>query len=153
MALSCVHSVARVSCVTRAARSLPAAVTVAVIATTSVAASRANQVGILGLYTGYLVGGLAFAMHALGVLRMKIGMKRVLRTALTLLFLGSLAAPARADWFLTPYFGAAFGGASNQFVFNDLDDEFEQRMNFGGSFGWRSQGIFGVEVDYNVAPN
>ena len=26
-------------------------------------------------------------------------------------------------------------------------------MNFGGSFGWRSKGIFGFEVDYNVAPN
>ncbi len=84
---------------------------------------------------------------------MNNGMKPLLRTALTLLFIGSLAAPARADWFLTPYIGAAFGGASNQFVLNDLDDEFEQRVNFGGSFGWRSKGIFGVEVDYNVAPN
>ena len=84
---------------------------------------------------------------------MNNGMKPLLRTALTLLFLGSLAAPARADWYLTPYIGAAFGGAANQFIFNDLDDEFEQRMNFGGSFGWRSKGIFGVEVDYNVAPN
>ena len=84
---------------------------------------------------------------------MNKGMKPLLRTALALLFIGSLAAPARADWYLTPYIGAAFGGASNQFVFNDLDDEFEQRMNFGGSFGWRSKGIFGVEVDYNVAPN
>ena len=84
---------------------------------------------------------------------MNIGMKPLLRTALTLLFLGSLAAPARADWFLTPYIGAAFGGASNQFQLNDLDDEFEQRVNFGGSFGWRSKGIFGFEVDYNVAPN
>ena len=84
---------------------------------------------------------------------MNNGMKPLLRTALTLLFLGSVAAPARADWYLTPSIGAAFGGAANQFVFNDLDDEFEQRMNFGGSFGWRSKGIFGVEVDYNVAPN
>ena len=84
---------------------------------------------------------------------MNNGMKPLLRTALTLLFIGSLAAPARADWYLTPYIGAAFGGASNQFVFNDLDDEFEQRVNFGGSFGWRSKGIFGLEVDYNVAPN
>jgi len=81
------------------------------------------------------------------------GLKPLLRTALTLLFLGSLAAPARADWFLTPYIGAAFGGASNQFVLNDLDDEFEQRVNFGGSLSWRSQGMFGFEVDYNVAPN
>ena len=84
---------------------------------------------------------------------MKNGMKPLLRTALALLFLGSLAAPARADWYLTPYIGAAFGGAANQFVFNDLDDEFEQRVNFGSSFGWRSKGIFGFEVDYNVAPN
>jgi len=84
---------------------------------------------------------------------MNKAMKPLLRTALALLFIGSLAAPARADWYLTPYIGAAFGGASNQFVFNDLDDEFEQRVNFGGSFGWRSKGIFGVEVDYNVAPN
>ncbi len=84
---------------------------------------------------------------------MNKAMKPLLRTALTLLFIGSLAAPARADWYLTPYIGAAFGGASNQFVLNDLDDEFEQRVNFGGSFGWRSSGIFGVEVDYNVAPN
>ena len=84
---------------------------------------------------------------------MNKAMKPLLRTALTLLFIGSLAAPARADWYLTPYIGAAFGGASNQFVLNDLDDEFEQRVNFGGSFGWRSKGIFGVEVDYNVAPN
>jgi opacity protein-like surface antigen len=80
-------------------------------------------------------------------------MRPLLRTALTLLFLGSVAAPARADWFLTPYFGVAFGGASNQFVLNDLDDEFEQRVNFGGSIGWRSKGIWGFDLDYNVAPN
>lgn len=84
---------------------------------------------------------------------MNNGIRPLLRTTLTLLFLGSLAAPARADWFLTPYIGAAFGGASNQFVLNDLDDEFEQRVNFGGSLSWRSKGIWGFEVDYNVAPN
>ena len=84
---------------------------------------------------------------------MKNGMRPLLRTALTLLFLGSLAAPARADWFLTPYFGMAFGGASNQFVLNNADDQFEQRVNFGGSISWRSKGIFGVELDYSAAPN
>ena len=81
------------------------------------------------------------------------GIKSLLRTALVLLFLGTVAAPARADWFLTPYLGVAFGGASNQFVLNDLDDQFEQRVNFGGSFGYRTKGIFGFEIDYNVAPN
>ncbi len=84
---------------------------------------------------------------------MRNGMKPLLRIVLVLLFLGSVAAPARADWFLTPYLGVAFGGASNQFVLNDLDDQFEQRVNFGGSLGWRSRGIWGFEVDYSVAPN
>jgi opacity protein-like surface antigen len=81
------------------------------------------------------------------------GMTALLRTGLTLLILGSLAAPARADWFLTPFVGVAFGGTSNQFVFNDLDDEFEQRAVFGGSIGYRTKGIFGVEVEYAAAPN
>jgi opacity protein-like surface antigen len=78
----------------------------------------------------------------------------LLRTGLVLLFLGSAAVPARADWFLTPYLGAAFGGAANQFTYNDLDDEFEQRVNFGGTFGYRfGNGLIGLEVDYNLAPN
>ncbi len=84
---------------------------------------------------------------------MHIATSPLLRTALVLLFLGSLAAPARADWFLTPYVGLAFGGASNQFVLNDADDQFEQRVNFGGSISYRTKGIFGFELDYAVAPN
>jgi len=74
-------------------------------------------------------------------------------TALALLFMGTVASPARADWFLTPYFGVVFGGAANQFATDDLDDKFEQRVNFGGSFGFRTKGVIGFEVDYNVAPN
>ena len=84
---------------------------------------------------------------------MTYGMNLVRKTALVLLFLGTAAAPARADWFATPYFGVVFGGAANQFRITDLDDEFEQRVNFGGSIGYRTKGIFGFEVDYNVAPN
>lgn len=63
------------------------------------------------------------------------------------------ASPARADWLLTPYIGVVFGGAANQFTFNDADDEFEQRMNVGGSLGFYTKGILGFEVDYSVAPN
>ena len=63
------------------------------------------------------------------------------------------ASPARADWLLTPYIGGVFGGASNQFTFNDTDDEFEQRLNYGVSFGYYNKGIFGVEIDYGAAPN
>jgi hypothetical protein len=74
-------------------------------------------------------------------------------TALALVFVGTVAAPARADWFFTPYLGVVFGGAANQFATNDFDDKFEQRVNFGGSLGFRTKGVIGFEVDYNVAPN
>jgi opacity protein-like surface antigen len=72
---------------------------------------------------------------------------------LTVMLAAVAASPARADWLLTPYVGGVFGGASNQFTFNDTDDEFEQRMNFGVSFGYYTRGIFGIEVDYSAAPN
>src|SRR5687767_7635556 len=76
------------------------------------------------------------------------------RTALFTVLLGLAAvSPARADWLLTPYIGGVFGGASNQFTFNDTDDEFEQRMNYGVGFGYYSKGIFGVEFEYGAAPN
>ena len=84
---------------------------------------------------------------------MKYGMSLVRKSALVLLFLGTAAAPARADWFLTPFVGVTFGGAANQFTLNDLDDEFEQRVNFGTSIGYRTKGIFGFEFDYGAAPN
>ncbi len=77
----------------------------------------------------------------------------LVRTCLALLFVGIAASPARADWFLTPFFGVVFGGAANQFSTRDLDDKFEQRVNFGASFGYRTNGIVGFEVDYSVAPN
>lgn len=80
-------------------------------------------------------------------------MSLVRTTALAVVFVGTVAAPARADWFLTPYLGVVFGGAANQFATDDLDDKFEQRVNFGGSFGFRTKGVIGFEVDYNVAPN
>jgi opacity protein-like surface antigen len=72
---------------------------------------------------------------------------------LTVMLAAVAASPARADWLLTPYIGGVFGGASNQFTFNDTDDEFEQRMNFGVSFGYYTRGIYGIEVDYSAAPN
>jgi len=80
-------------------------------------------------------------------------MSLVRTTALALLIVGSVAAPARADWFATPYFGVVFGGAANQFSIVDLDDKFEQRVTFGGSIGYRTKGVFGFELDYGVTPN
>jgi opacity protein-like surface antigen len=84
---------------------------------------------------------------------MSARMSQVLRAALLLLFLGGVATPASADWLLTPYLGVVFGGSSNTVDLNDFDDEFEQRLNFGGSATWMGQGIIGFEVDFNMAPN
>jgi opacity protein-like surface antigen len=77
----------------------------------------------------------------------------MVRAALVLLILGSAAKPASADWLLTPYVGVVFGGSANDFDINDLSDEFEQRVSFGGSLTWMGAGIVGLEVDYHLAPN
>jgi hypothetical protein len=74
-------------------------------------------------------------------------------TLLIVVMLSTLAAPARADWLLTPYIGGVFGGAANSFVVDDLDDEFEQRFTVGGSVSFFINPIVGFEVDYSVAPN
>jgi len=76
-----------------------------------------------------------------------------MRAALVLLILGTAAKPASADWLLTPYVGVVFGGSANHFDVNDLSDEFEQRVSFGGSLAWMGGGIMGLEVDYHLAPN
>src|SRR5687767_12580078 len=75
------------------------------------------------------------------------------KTTLYTVLVLALAAPARADWLLTPYFGVVFGGAANQFSVVDLDDEFEQRLNLGVSVGYYSRGVLGFEFDYSMAPN
>ena len=75
------------------------------------------------------------------------------KTTLFIVLVLALAAPARADWLLTPYFGVVFGGAANQFSVADLDDEFEQRLNLGVSVGYYTKGILGFEFDYSMAPN
>ena len=68
---------------------------------------------------------------------------------------GLIAAPATAsaDWLLTPFIGANWGGSANFGDFGDFDDEFEQRVNFGASLGWMGSGVFGFEFDLGFAPN
>src|SRR5262245_34118402 len=58
--------------------------------------------------------------------------------AASLVFITSLAAPSKAsaDWLFTPFIGWNWGGAANFVDLDDFDDEFEQRVNFGASFGW-----------------
>ena len=84
---------------------------------------------------------------------MRARMAHVGRAALMLLFLGGVATPASADWLLTPYLGVVFGGSANTVNLDDFDDQFEQRVNFGGSAQWMGAGVIGFEVDFNMAPN
>jgi opacity protein-like surface antigen len=75
------------------------------------------------------------------------------KTTLFIVLVLALAAPARADWLVTPYLGVVFGGAANQFTVADLDDEFEQRISLGLSVGYYTKGFLGFEFDYSMAPN
>jgi opacity protein-like surface antigen len=52
------------------------------------------------------------------------------------------AAPARADWLITPYLGTAFGG-----------DTSSQHVTYGGSAAWMSHGIVGIEIDGSLSPD
>ena len=63
------------------------------------------------------------------------------------------AAPARADWFLTPYVGVNFGNSADFGDVGDFEDNLEKRILFGGSATWMGNGIVGAEVDFGWAPN
>ena len=79
--------------------------------------------------------------------------KQVMQAAFVLLILGGVARPASADWLFTPYVGVVFGGSANHFDINDLSDEFQQRVSFGGGLTWMGAGSLGIEVDYHLVPN
>ena len=61
------------------------------------------------------------------------------------------AAPARADWFVTPFFGGNFGGATDQPLFGKTE-AMTNPSTFGVSGGWVSGGWLGVEGDVAYAP-
>jgi opacity protein-like surface antigen len=65
-----------------------------------------------------------------------------LSTVSASLLLVMTAAPARADWLITPYLGTAFGG-----------DTSSQHVTYGASAAWMSHGIVGVEFDGSIAPD
>jgi opacity protein-like surface antigen len=52
------------------------------------------------------------------------------------------AAPASAQWFVTPYAGGNFGG-----------DTTNTRFDVGAGVGFLGGGVFGFEADFNYAPN
>jgi opacity protein-like surface antigen len=60
----------------------------------------------------------------------------------SLLLVTIAAAPARADWLITPYLGTAFGGATSS-----------QHVTYGASAAWMSHGIIGVEFDGSISPD
>jgi opacity protein-like surface antigen len=79
--------------------------------------------------------------------------KLLIATMATALTAALWPAPASADWLLTPFVGANFGGNANFGVFDDFDDEVERRVDFGATLGWMGGGIVGFEVDFGYSPN
>jgi opacity protein-like surface antigen len=62
------------------------------------------------------------------------------------------AAPARAEWFVTPFIGGNFGGATDQPLFGKAD-AITKPWTWGVTGGWLSGGWLGVEGDVAYAPN
>ena len=62
------------------------------------------------------------------------------------------AAPARAEWFVTPFIGGNFGGATDQPLFGKTE-AITKPLTWGVSGGWASGGWLGVEGDLGYAPN
>lgn len=80
--------------------------------------------------------------------------KFLLPGILVLIMSAAAPTPASADWLFTPFIGGNFGGSATfADQFDDFDDEFERRVNFGASLGWMGGGIAGFEVDFGYAPN
>jgi opacity protein-like surface antigen len=77
--------------------------------------------------------------------------------ASALVVTASVAAPpsASADWLFTPFIGGNWGGAATFSAsdFNDFEDEFERRVNFGASLAYMGAGIAGFEIDFGYSPN
>jgi opacity protein-like surface antigen len=81
------------------------------------------------------------------------GRKLIATATLVLSVLVATPSKASADWLVTPYVGWNWGGSANFINFSDFDDKFEQRANFGVSFGWMGAGVVGWEVDLGFTPN
>lgn len=80
--------------------------------------------------------------------------KWVVTSALALVVFAGVPSRASADWLFTPYIGVNWGGTAGfSDVLGDFEDEFERRVNFGGSVAWMGAGIVGFEVDFGFSPN
>jgi opacity protein-like surface antigen len=81
------------------------------------------------------------------------GRKLIATASLMLGVLVAMPSKASADWLVTPYVGWNWAGSANFINFSDFEDKFEQRANFGVSFGWMGAGVVGWEVDLGFTPN
>jgi opacity protein-like surface antigen len=79
--------------------------------------------------------------------------KCIITTCLVIAGFVAVPATASADWLFTPFIGFNWGGSGTFNDFDDFDDEFEQRMDFGASLGWMGAGVVGFEVDFGFSPN
>lgn len=74
----------------------------------------------------------------------------VARVAVVGLLLGLSPHAADADWLFAPFVGSAFGGST---ALPDLEQGASSaQLIFGGSAGWWSAGILGLEGDFGYAP-
>lgn len=58
---------------------------------------------------------------------------------------------ARADFLVTPFFGTTFGGRTTLLDL-EVGAASEQHWVYGGSAGWLSDHVLGVEADFAMAP-
>src|SRR5262245_16662325 len=63
----------------------------------------------------------------------------------------SAASPVRAEWFVTPFFGGNFGGASREPLFPGGVTS-SMPVTLGVTGGWTSSKGIGVEADLGRAP-
>ncbi len=77
-------------------------------------------------------------------------MPRLSRALLFALVLGGLSTPARADGYIAPYFGSAFGGTIADVQFTD--DE-HRPYTWGVCMGSMGGGVFGFELDVAFTPD
>lgn len=78
-------------------------------------------------------------------------MSRLARGAFLTVLLLCSARDARADWLLTPFVGFTFAGHT-PLVTLELGGVNAKHWVFGGSAGWLSDHIIGVEVDFLAVP-
>ena len=76
--------------------------------------------------------------------------KLLIISALALALLPGTA--SAQGWFFTPFVGANFAGNASFGDFDDADDEFEKRVDFGATLGY-NPGVVGFEIDFGWSPN